>query len=113
MLHFRTSTMLLAVVIFTAGCAGEVPAVVEATDPAPALSADPITDGLVAHRPAVPGVHGLITAGHPLAAMAGMRILMQGGTAADAARARGGAGDPEPGRADDVGRRWQWLHDDL
>ena len=85
MLHFRTSTMLLAVVIFTAGCAGEVPAVVEATDPAPALSADPITDGLVAHRPAVPGVHGLITAGHPLAAMAGMRILMQGGTAADAA----------------------------
>ena len=85
MLHFRTLTTGLAVVIFVAGCSGEVPAVVEATDPAPALSAEPITDGLTAHRPAVSGVHGLITAGHPLASMAGMRILMQGGTAADAA----------------------------
>ncbi len=85
MLHFRTLTTVLAVVIFVAGCSGEVPAVVEATDPAPALSAEPITDGLTAHRPAVSGVHGLITAGHPLASMAGMRILMQGGTAADAA----------------------------
>ena len=85
MLHCRTLTTVLAVVIFVAGCSGEVPAVVEATDAAPALSAEPITDGLTAHRPAVPGVHGLITAGHPLASMAGMRILMQGGTAADAA----------------------------
>ena len=42
-------------------------------------------DGLVAHRPAVAGVNGLVTAGHPLASMAGMRILMQGGKAADAA----------------------------
>ena len=85
MLHVRTLTTVLAVVIFVAGCSPDVPAVVEATDPAPALNADPITDGLTAHRPAVPGVHGLITAGHPLASMAGMRILMQGGTAADAA----------------------------
>ena len=49
------------------------------------LSAKPITDGLVAHRPAVAGTNGLVTAGHPLASMAGMRILLQGGTAADAA----------------------------
>lgn len=42
------------------------------------------SDGLVAHRPAVAGVNGLVTAGHPLASMAGMRILMQGGKAADA-----------------------------
>jgi len=85
MLHGRTLTALLAMAILAAGCSRELPAVVEATDPTPVLSAEPVTDGLTAHRPAVPGVHGLITAGHPLASMAGMRILMQGGTAADAA----------------------------
>jgi gamma-glutamyltranspeptidase/glutathione hydrolase len=36
------------------------------------------------HRPEVPGVHGLVTAGHPLASMAGLRILMEGGKAIDA-----------------------------
>ncbi|GJD79157.1 gamma-glutamyltransferase family protein [Methylobacterium gregans] len=40
---------------------------------------------LTAHRPEVPYVHGLVVAGHPLAAMAGLRMLMQGGLAADAA----------------------------
>ena len=38
-----------------------------------------------AHRPAVPGPNGLVTAGHPLASMAGLRTLMAGGNAADAA----------------------------
>ncbi|MEE2791950.1 MAG: gamma-glutamyltransferase family protein [Acidobacteriota bacterium] len=51
----------------------------------PALSIEPFTDGLTAHRPAVGGVNGLVTAGHPLASMAGMQTLMRGGTAADAA----------------------------
>ena len=74
---------VLGAAVLTAGCSGGAPAV-EASDAAPELSAEPITDGLTAHRPAVPGVHGLITAGHPLASMAGMRILLQGGTAADA-----------------------------
>jgi gamma-glutamyltranspeptidase/glutathione hydrolase len=37
-----------------------------------------------AYRPAVPGTQ-LVTAAHPLAAMAGAQILMQGGNAADAA----------------------------
>jgi gamma-glutamyltranspeptidase/glutathione hydrolase len=36
------------------------------------------------HRPEVPGPNGLVTAGHPLAAMAGLRILMNGGNAIDA-----------------------------
>jgi gamma-glutamyltranspeptidase/glutathione hydrolase len=44
---------------------------------------------LAAYRPAVPGVHGLVTAGHPLAAMAGLQVLMKGGNAIDAAVAVG------------------------
>lgn len=37
------------------------------------------------HRVEVAGPNGLAAAGHPLASMAGLRMLMQGGTAADAA----------------------------
>ena len=37
------------------------------------------------HRPAVTGIHGLVTSGHSLASMAGVRMLMNGGSAADAA----------------------------
>ena len=84
--RFYKSLAVLSIAVLTAGCgAGGAATIAEPEDPAPALSAEPITDGLTAHRPTVSGVNGLITAGHPLASMAGMRILMQGGTAADAA----------------------------
>src|SRR4051794_36379967 len=46
---------------------------------------------LAAYRPAVPGIHGLVTAGHPLAAIAGLQVLMKGGNAMDAAVAIGAA----------------------
>ncbi|MEW6321640.1 MAG: gamma-glutamyltransferase [Acidobacteriota bacterium] len=40
---------------------------------------------LTAHRPPVPGSRALVTSAHPLASMAGMEIIMQGGNAFDAA----------------------------
>eukprot|EP01046_Picozoa_sp_COSAG06_P080441 COSAG06_NODE_27734_length_587_cov_1.061475_1_plen_132_part_01 len=37
-----------------------------------------------AHRPTVTGVRGMVACAHPLAAQAGMRVLLQGGNAIDA-----------------------------
>src|SRR5918994_3508956 len=40
-------------------------------------------------RPVVSGTQGVVTAGHPLVSMAGMRMLLDGGNAFDAAVACG------------------------
>src|SRR2546422_3072161 len=40
-------------------------------------------------RPVVSGTRGLVSAGHPLVSMAGMRMLLSGGNAFDAAVASG------------------------
>ncbi|MBL9215033.1 MAG: gamma-glutamyltransferase [Opitutaceae bacterium] len=58
----------------------------------PGAGAPPMPDDLPSSeatlaRPLVTGRHGMVTALHPLAAMAGMRILLQGGNAFDAAAA--------------------------
>ena len=47
-------------------------------------AAGPAPQSLAVYRPAVQFVNGAVTAGNPLASMAGLRILLRGGNAADA-----------------------------
>jgi len=58
----------------------------------------PATDRRVQTRPAVAGLHGLVTTGHPIASSAGLQTLLKGGNAFDAAVAVGAMialGEPE------------------
>ena len=58
----------------------------------------PATDRRVQTRPAVAGLHGLVTSGHPIASSAGLQMLLKGGNAFDAAVAVGvmaALGEPE------------------
>jgi len=58
----------------------------------------PATDRHVQTRPAVAGLHGLVTTGHPIASSAGLQMLLKGGNAFDAAAAVGAMialGEPE------------------
>src|SRR5438128_836429 len=58
----------------------------------------PAADRRVTTRPAVAGLHGLVTAGHPIASSAGLQLLLKGGNAFDAAVAVGATaplGEPE------------------
>jgi len=53
----------------------------------PAQESEPRSSDQTLARPLVTGRHGMVTTLHPLASMAGMKILLQGGNAFDAAAA--------------------------
>src|SRR6185312_8148473 len=81
--HMSSSRMRVAIVVVLLAAAGAVgTVVVRGQDPDEGAGRG---RPLAAYRPSVPGVHGLVTAGHPLAAIAGLHVLMKGGNAFDAA----------------------------
>ncbi len=86
MTRYLSQALLALVTVVLVACSGGMTTTTYVETETPTmLSGEHVTDGLAAHRPVVVGTNGLVTAGHPLASMAGVRILMQGGTAADAA----------------------------
>ena len=90
MARVLASVVALVVFVVVPGCGRQTQTAGDADSNADtdSVASEPIrhvSDGLAAHRPAVSGPNGLVTAGHPLASIAGVRVLMQGGTAADAA----------------------------
>lgn len=82
---------LLLASVFVAGAAALVLGQQQAAE-APASARPGMT------RPAVAGLNGLVTSGHPIASSAGLQILLKGGNAFDAAAAVGAMaalGEPE------------------
>ncbi|NKB32803.1 MAG: hypothetical protein GKR91_06860 [Pseudomonadales bacterium] len=88
-MKIRTSIILIAF-LFTS-CAPQTTELVEPT-PVSAAAANAFTNTNYApqNRPDVRGLTGAVSAGHPLAAQTGLRILQEGGNATDAIIAMAG-----------------------
>ncbi|MBD3770616.1 MAG: gamma-glutamyltransferase family protein [Rhodobacterales bacterium] len=88
--HFLTAGALVAsgvasACVLPSETTGKVTAAPAQEPPRPPDAPESGDLSVAAHRVETPGPHGVVTAGHPLAASAGLRMFMQGGAAGDAA----------------------------
>ena len=87
----KTRILITLVAFVFASCTPQSSEVVEAiSEPVVATPAFNITSYAPQNRPDVRGLNGAVSAGHPLAAQAGLRILQEGGNATDAIIAMAG-----------------------
>lgn len=91
MRQMRRSTRSLAALTFTALLSVGVASCADSSDDGEEMSLDPVTTRYAPqNRPDVRGTLGAVSAGHPLAAQAGLDVLKRGGTATDAVIAMAG-----------------------
>ncbi|HAE28094.1 MULTISPECIES: gamma-glutamyltransferase family protein [Hyphomonas] len=86
--HFLTAGALVASGVAAACVSPVEPVSSTASASEPPTPPDAPESGdldVASHRVETPGPHGVVSAGHPLAASAGLRMFMQGGAAGDAA----------------------------
>ncbi|MDD9958510.1 MAG: gamma-glutamyltransferase, partial [Gammaproteobacteria bacterium] len=87
----KTRILITLVAFVLASCTPQSTDVVEApAAPVTAIQAFNTTSYAPQNRPDVRGLNGAVSAGHPLAAQTGLRILQEGGNATDAIIAMAG-----------------------